>query len=87
MSDDVKTVMSDVVSDDVKTVMSDVKTVMSDDVQTVMNDDVKTVMSDEFQKCNGVNDEQNNTYRRGTEVNTVGRSVFMSSRMVSVEPW
>ena len=65
-------------SDDVKTVMSDVKTVMSD---------VMSVMSDEFQKCNGVNDEQNNTYRRGTEVNTVGRSVFMSSRMVSVEPW
>ena len=64
-------------SDDVKTVMSDVKTVMSD---------VMSVMSDEFQKCNGVNDEQNNTYRRGTEVNTVGRSVFMSSRMVSVEP-
>ena len=61
-----------------KTVMSDVKTVMSD---------VMSVMSDEFQKCNGVNDEQNNTYRRGTEVNTVGRSVFMSSRMVSVEPW
>ena len=58
--------------------MSDVKTVMSD---------VMSVMSDEFQKCNGVNDEQNNTYRRGTEVNTVGRSVFMSSRMVSVEPW
>ena len=65
----------------------DVQTVMNDDVQTVMNDDVQTVMSDEFQKCNGVNDEQNNTYRRGTEVNTVGRSVFMSSRMVSVEPW
>ena len=64
-------------SDDVKTVMSDVKTVMSD---------VMSVMSDEFQKCNGVNDEQNNTYRRGTEVNTVGRSVFMSSRIVSVEP-
>ena len=70
--------MKTVMSDDVKTVMSDVKTVMSD---------VMSVMSDEFQKCNGVNDEQNNTYRRGTEVNTVGRSVFMSSRMVSVEPW
>ena len=61
------------------------KTVMSDDVKTVMSD-VMSVMSDEFQKCNGVNDEQNNTYRRGTEVNTVGRSVFMSSRIVSVEP-
>ncbi len=69
--------MKTVMSDDVKTVMSDVKTVMSD---------VMSVMSDEFQKCNGVNDEQNNTYRRGTEVNTVGRSVFMSSRIVSVEP-
>ena len=56
-------------------------------MQTVMNDDVQTVMSDEFQKCNGVNDEQNNTYRRGTEVNTVGRSALMSSSRVTVEPW
>ena len=29
----------------------------------------------------------NDTYRRGTEVNTVGRSALMSSSRVTVEPW